>query len=235
MSKTRRVIVCVHGIGEQKAGFSDGLFKKIKIVPPNDWYEVSWQPVLSKPTTAIERTNMFFGHMLGKFLRKSFISIISDAIFYLGDAYGPKIREEFFTILDDILNSTPSDCNVEVIFIAHSLGTVILYDCLSEIKNGKQDKKYDRIKILKCITFGSPIAIFVKARNGFAALPENFDSILPWLNIIGEYDPIAYRLKNNGHYQEEFINTFPKMHTGYWKKRILKKAILDAYSYQPKD
>lgn len=232
-------VIVIHGIGNQQVGFSNFLYREInrgkdEIIPPHCWREVAWQCAINEPYNRIFRTIQRIGGPFSRFLRRVFISLLADAIFYSRPHYNPKIKEEFYKVISKIPNES------EVIFVAHSLGTVMLADCLAEIRDNKmsdyikENYEIKDFKIKKIITFGSPESIFSVGTSGVNGKKKGFDAELGWDNLVAKLDLIAWPLKdfyegvNDIIVRNEWKNHI-YLHSGYWYTKRLKKMIKEAY------
>lgn len=118
-----------------------------------------------------------------------------------------------------------------VIIVAHSLGSVIVYDYVMRFR---QDCELDKNITLKSfITMGSPIPIFASAMghpDSDIKLPDN---VKRWVNIINPLDGIARPIKlffrNIPIVEREvsFGNDPIGAHTGYWTDKRTAEMIAD--------
>ncbi|BAY99193.1 hypothetical protein NIES37_31720 [Tolypothrix tenuis PCC 7101] len=162
----------------------------------------------------------------GQEIRREFISdFVGDAFTYLNPERGAKIREAIAGHLEDFVNNHPEDKDLHI--VAHSMGTVILWDILFSDKFQPGDAAFkfrslilETVKIKSIITMGSPIVLFnmmldinPEHVNKFALLFHQ--QPIRWTNIIHSSDLIAYpissSLKINGvsnlSVQDKFIST----------------------------
>lgn len=161
----------------------------------------------------ITKTDEIFRY---KKFREGFLSqFIGDFLAYLNPNRGVAIRKLIAQQLYDFLKDNPNETELHI--IAHSLGSVILWDVLfSERFNSKDPAFYIRAMIndlnqykvaykvpLKSITtMGSPI-LFVNTM--LDVKPEQVkqladlyqDEPLRWINIIHSSDIVAYPLRTN--------------------------------------
>ncbi len=142
-----------------------------------------------------------------------FSHFVGDAFTYLNLERGKKIRENILEQLRDFLSQYPRETDLH--FVAHSLGTAILWDILfserfepndpalkiREMLNGLEPVTLNRKVLLKSITtMGTPIA-FLNIALGInqEAVRKSLDfhnlNELRWLNIINPSDILAYPLQ----------------------------------------
>ncbi|WP_413172461.1 hypothetical protein [Anabaena azotica] len=143
----------------------------------------------------------------GQELRQGFISdFVGDAFTYLNHEKGAKIRKSITEHLEDFIKNHSQETELHI--IAHSMGTVILWDMLFSDKFEPSDAALkfrslinERVKLKSITTMGSPIILFnmlldiqseqVKLRCKSQKYP------LKWLNIIHSSDMIAYPISSS--------------------------------------
>ena len=142
------------------------------------------------------------------FRRDYFSYFIGDTFSYLSSDRGQKIRRILADQLIDLVNNHPTEKELHI--VAHSLGTVILWDVLFSDRFSPSDPAYEirsligrdhgRISLSSITTMGSPIP-FLNLTLGI-----NIDHIqnfitqyqanrLRWKNLINSYDIIAYPIR----------------------------------------
>lgn len=142
--------------------------------------------------------------------RKGFLSeFVGDAFTYLSSERGAKIRELLATQLEDFITLHPQESEIHL--IAHSLGTVILWDVLfserldrdrATLKIRSMLRELSRsdcrrtVSLRSITTMGSPILLFNLmmeiSPERVQQFTSSFESPLQWLNIIHASDIIAY-------------------------------------------
>jgi len=146
---------------------------------------------------------------------------------YLGNhtdliSYQNNLQQNFQSQFKDI------NPDKKLIFITHSLGTLITLDFFKNIKDKHSDSD------ILFITMGSPInrliARFFPKIIDFHHLNE-FKN-LKWLNIYRPFDPVGTELNFNFIEKVENINTgqnkrIIKAHTDYWGDKMILGAIIN--------
>lgn len=143
----------------------------------------------------------------GQELRQGFISdFVGDAFTYLSHERGAKIRQSITEHLEDFIKNHSEEKELHI--IAHSMGTVILWDMLFSDKfaNGDAAFKFrslinEKVKLKSITTMGSPVILFnmllgieaeqVKLKCKLQEYP------LRWLNIIHSSDMVAYPISSS--------------------------------------
>ncbi|MBD2199653.1 MULTISPECIES: hypothetical protein [Calothrix] len=162
----------------------------------------------------------------GQEIRREFISdFVGDAFTYLNTERGAKIRESIFGNLEDFILAHPEEQEIHI--IAHSMGTVILWDILFSDKFSSNDAAFkirslilEKVNLKSITTMGSPILLFnmifdvtPEQVNNFARL--FYKQPIRWTNIIHSSDLIAYPISSslklsdscNLLVQDKFIST----------------------------
>lgn len=140
-------------------------------------------------------------------LRTFINTTLADILFYTSPIYCQRIvtrcTNEMNRLYELFLQRNPTYTG-QISVIGHSLGSVILYDILSNQTHDLQTEKacslieYNRLKFPVAYFFalGSPIAMFLTIR-GVTSIASDFT--LPTckglLHIFHPYDPIAYRIE----------------------------------------
>jgi hypothetical protein len=166
--------------------------------------------------------------------REGFLSeFFGDFLSYLNPERGATIRRLIAQQLEDFLEKNPEETELHI--IAHSLGSVILWDVLFSETFSSEDPAYAirsmingfsqsiplrRINLKSITTMGSPI-LFLNTM--LEVNPEKFKQFvngyknesLKWINIIHSSDIVAYPLRSslklnsteNLVFQDRFIST----------------------------
>ncbi|ACB50287.1 hypothetical protein cce_0936 [Crocosphaera subtropica ATCC 51142] len=140
-----------------------------------------------------------------EFRKEYFSYFIGDTFSYLSSDRGKEIRKKLANQLRDFVNHHPEEKELHI--VAHSLGTVILWDVLFSDRFSPSDsvhsirsligKKYGKISLSGVTTMGSPIP-FLNLTLGIDEkqiqdfLEEYQGNSSTWNNIINSYDIIAY-------------------------------------------
>lgn len=250
----RQAVIYLHGIGEQKAGYSFKSMEKLQetlpkvlkiilkkkdasvILPDLIFKEVVWAPITSEPQAEVwKRVNKKHDLDMVK-LRKFLISFAGDAVAYQktgeGDTVYNAIDAKVQSTIDSIKAEYPND-ELEFTFVAHSLGTIIVSNYLYDHRN--------EITATNLFTMGSPLAVWA-LRYGD---PSKADSPAQverpngaWINILDDEDVIGYPLRElNPKYKEavdmDYVTEIgrlismgnPVCHIGYWEDNNAIKPI----------
>jgi hypothetical protein len=140
--------------------------------------------------------------------REDFIAkFFGDFLTYLNTDKGIAIRKEIVNQFQDFVSCHPEE--KDIIFVAHSLGTLILWDLLFAQDLCQDDCAYKlrkmftsqelNLKLSGIVTMGSPL-LFMRFKQNidFSAVDKfnHNNQNLAWLNIIHASDLIAYPLGN---------------------------------------
>lgn len=239
---TKQAIIYVHGIGEQKPGYSHKSAEKVQetfsrlllkkdasIVPPDLVFrEVVWAPITSGPQAELwKRVNRKHDLDMVK-LRKLLISFAGDAIAYqktgVGDEVYNAIDGKVQSTIDSIKAEYPDD-ELEFTIVAHSLGTIIASNYLYDHADG--------ITATNLFTLGSPLAVWALRYGDPAAADRPVHVERPngaWINILDDEDVIGYPLRElNPQYRQAVDMDYvaeigglismgnPISHIGYWE------------------
>jgi hypothetical protein len=140
--------------------------------------------------------------------RKGFFSeFVGDAFTYLNSERGVKIRRLLTEQLQDFISRNPHETELHI--IAHSLGTVVLWDALFSDRFQPDDPAFilremiqgsSQLRLCSLTTMGSPIAFFnmmlgITPEQIKASVQQYGDRPLRWLNLIHGSDIIAYPIQ----------------------------------------
>ncbi|MCF4967866.1 hypothetical protein [Nostoc sp. CMAA1605] len=129
---------------------------------------------------------------------------MGDAFTYLNIERGAKIRETITLHLNELIQDYPDENELHI--VAHSMGTVILWDMLFSDKFSSGDSAFmfrdlinGRVKLKSITTMGSPILLFnmildIKKHQIHDFMSDFTQQNLRWTNIIHASDLIAYPL-----------------------------------------
>ncbi len=253
----KQAVIYLHGIGEQKAGYSHKsaeklqdtfaalLKKKDASLSPPDLIcrEVLWAPITSGPQAELwRRVNSKHDLDMVK-LRKFLVSFAGDAIAYQKTGEGDEVYHEIDgrvqSTVDAVKEEYAND-ELEFTFVTHSLGTIVasnyLYDHAAELT------------ATNLFTLGSPLAVWALRYGDPANADRPVQIERPngaWINILDDEDIIGYPLRElNPHYKAavdmDYVTEIggvismgnPISHIGYWEdnnaiKPIAYKLVLD--------
>lgn len=143
-----------------------------------------------------------------------------DFPWYLDSINGKKIRAQ----LRKEIRNARKESGTDVVLIAHSLGSVIAYDCLAEACN-----ENDRLPVAKLVTFGSPLGWTFELRDLDNRPESEFTTIggIPWRNYYYKEDYVSlYRGLGGNRFGNEVENLLLPLpagvkphgsHVAYWK------------------
>jgi hypothetical protein len=230
------LVFFIHGVATQNVGYADGLKKLIKNDFVNNkqnyphFYSSFWGDVLNdvgKLWNYIDKDlqdaksqysrSQFENIFRYREFREEFFSrFIGDFFAYMNPERGAKIRQKVASQLCDFLNQNSLEKELHI--VAHSLGSVILWDLLfsnrfqihqdsaflvREVIQGFSDSKSSHQVVLKSITtMGSPV-LFVNTMldlctEATVQFTEHYKNApLRWTNIIHASDIIAYPIKSS--------------------------------------
>lgn len=142
------------------------------------------------------------------FRKEYFSYFIGDAFSYLSSDRGGKIRRIIADQLIDLVRAHPAEEELHI--VAHSLGTVILWDVLFSDRFPTSDpaheirsligKERGKVSLSSVTTMGSPIP-FLNLTLGIDTnqiqnfLERHQKNRLIWNNLINSYDIIAYPIR----------------------------------------
>lgn len=215
-------VVIVHGMGEQKQGFSMKLQKGIA-----NYYqhlgadysrasilfqEIFWGDVLKE-----QQATLF--QRLGRDNRLDYHSLRHFFINYLGDviAYQPissessdasPFRDEIHRALREGLASFMRlkgfSEETPLVLIGHSLGSVIMFNYIWDQQMAEASSFIAGHSLAGFVTLGSPLALWTLRYPGFGrpirfpgqSLADTLSGHAKWINIFDRDDIIAYPLKS---------------------------------------
>ena len=185
----RIAVAIIHGIGQQKPDFAEGIMKELKerFV---EWIQVSssdpesqlvmqpiyWAPVLQNSENELWNRLLNGGELDFLSLRRFMVSFAADAIAYQP---APRERDAYDAVHQEVAASLKqlaanAGGSAPLCFIAHSLGTVITSNYFYDLQNrgkrrlisAKVRKKMGKTPLelgetlTSLYTFGSPIALW---------------------------------------------------------------------------
>ena len=215
------LIFFIHGVSTRNAQYSSllekGLEKRFDRIP--SFHSSFWGNVYAETSKLWNSVNQDlktldpeqFQH---KDFRQGYFSLfIGDAFTYLNSNRGARIRRIIADQLKDFIAHNPHE--KELHLIAHSLGTVILWDILFSNQFEPDDAAFEIREILKGSTYntlgnqitlksittmGSPIPFFnimlgITSKQINSLSEQYFSDSITWLNIINASDILAYPIK----------------------------------------
>ncbi len=242
-------IIFVHGVNAQTTGYSNQLFRAIlreyitglrqaglDAAQAQErgrglvQHEILWAEETTDLTNRYLTLQFEVSGRKGKwnFIAEAIDPLVIQILHYVKDKGHKKGPMNILKGFDQEIRQLELKPKDKVVFIAHSLGSVITYDYLFGFRKYKFDP---RRKVEGFISMGSPIPIFSAAMGH----PEN-DLRLParikrWINILDPDDGVARYCKR--HYprlkvEDVEVNTGwtpVGAHAAYWKSQDTAKLI----------
>ena len=229
------LVFFIHGVATQNANYSEALSKLVRedlnrqhrelpFFYPSFWGDVLkdknkiWNCILSDLRIASKRFKKTDASNLFRYqnFREGFLSdFVGDMLTYLNDERGFRIRRKLTDQLYDFILRFPDQENLHI--VAHSLGTVILFDMLFSNRFKVGDPVFEfrslikglshslgiepprKINLRSVTTMGAPILFFntmlnvdSETINGFFRRYQGMP--LRWVNLVHASDLIAYPL-----------------------------------------
>ncbi len=196
-------IIFIHGIGDAALKSAEAFEKNIKKETVHMGVEVHkffWKNLISKREGQLKKK---LGHFPKKELlsfnfnlkesietylivqlRRHLIGYFGDAVFYLSES-SKKVTSQ---LENAILEIAKEDNKAKISIVAHSLGSVIAFDVLSDKKFQMKMKK-NLLSIENLFTVGSPLALFLLRSE--ADHKQKLEITGEWQNIYDKRDIIA--------------------------------------------
>ena len=223
------LVFFIHGVNTQNFRYADTLIKKIKgnIKTPANFYSSFWGNLFNDKkhqiigyiekdlSRACEKHHEYkdLHHDIYRYgdRRNQLINnFLGDFLIYQNSERGRGIRKVICEQLNQFLENYPEQ--KEIHFVAHSLGSLILWDLLFSDKLPNDDpaflfrKKLNHLDLTSITTLGSPL-LFIKQMLdiNFSVVSHSMKEVfgketatphqLRWVNIIHSSDLVAYPLK----------------------------------------
>ena len=241
-------IIYIHGIHVRKPGYSTRLHQRVLdylekkqlkgFHPFSDvvFREVYWADVfegLSDKLRDFERP----AGLTWPIVRNEALMIIAQTLGYEDDrgiGAHEKIHDRIQAKLRELQFEGGADS--PVIFVAHSLGSIIASDFIWN----HQHRKYGFHRLKGLVTMGSPLAMWGMRWEDFG-VPIVMQSMgRPWINFVANSDVIGWPLKNlNERYSQEVTKDVilpvtwnwktwsPTSHVSYWTSQPVAETIGD--------
>jgi pimeloyl-ACP methyl ester carboxylesterase len=186
-----RKIVAIHGIGNNKPGWSDSL-RAFLDIPESDWIEFNYEDLMDKTwfhRVVVTATKVYLSHTYGPeaaALGAGTEDYFNDLVSYF---VMNGTRLEIAVRLKEILRAHP-----DAIILAHSLGSVVAYETL---------KNFD-LSAHTLITMGSPLSKhlvkrFLRVQN------RERPKLVNWYNVWSLFDPVSGKVEGLGcHRTDQF-------------------------------
>ncbi len=244
-------VALVHGMGNQGPDFADAAIEEIRSrirdfgKNPSDvsWKSVHWGGILAGRENELWR-RLSADHDLDhvRIRRDIVISGLGDAIVYQGPAFGHStvyrpIHEKIAVSLTELRNSLDKKDKAPLVFIAHSLGGVIVSNYIWDAQRGflpptSATTSFSKAETLSgLIRFGCNIPLFtlsrplpqnktikfpgVKSRYCFPGTNKTARSrVLKWNNYFDADDILGYPLKPINSAYDKVVNKDIQIQTG---------------------
>ena len=250
---TQQVVIFIHGVGDQQAGYSLVCERAIRdqladYLSSGEQANVSYREVLWAPETSVNQARLWSKvsskHDLDMVkLRKFFVGFAGDAVAYQRTAEGKPVYDAIHAKVRIQIDAAISEADgedVEFTFLAHSLGSVIISNFLWDERQ--------HFKATNLFTVGSPIALWLLRYGDISNSRDPVEVARPegvWVNILDDEDVIAYPLREiNSSYKAAVDKDYmteiggilssgtPLSHVGYWDdgnvvKPVAQKLTLD--------
>lgn len=231
-------ILFVHGIGQQKPGYSKEWQKNLKVFLCSNktrFIEVYWQDVFDKAKEKlVPQNDKLYSTLMDVLLQDSakrkiritdwLRKVLADFVIYL---VNKNLRNDIKERLKKPLLKIDNKGILSI--ISHSWGTVIAYDVLFDFFRKKRD-----IFITNLFTFGSPLWLLKKADHILSishyAGAHKLGNIQLWINVYARGDPVGGSLKSFDVDKNLLIPSIPGVipHTSYFVRNnryVLKDII----------
>lgn len=201
-------ILAVHGLGENRAGFSDKLRTRIQGAHPDViWDELLWSD------SFIDQVKWFVNTMSHD---NSLTKRLADFFYYMHPKLGHTVRMDFWKAAID------AD-----IVIGYSAGSVVAYDALTRFAGSTSPNNRVPEPKVALVTMGSPLAFYV-ASTGNLQEPN----ALYWMNIYDKRDGLSSSLGEVFNSEKFIVDDVP-VHTGgiftphlnYWGSKNVAEQV----------
>lgn len=179
-----RKIVAIHGIGDNKPGWSEPMRLNLDI-PKEDWIEFNYEDLMDRSffhKVVVTGTKIYLTHTYGP--EASVMAEVAED--YINDIISYFVmngtRLEIQVRLKGLLKENP-----DAVLIGHSLGSVVAYETL---------KNFD-VRVHSMFTFGSPLSKGLVRK--FLRIPnQNRPDLINWINVWSMLDPVSGKINNLG-------------------------------------
>jgi len=206
-------VITLHGINTFHQDYADSLTRSLWDIPNIRTRSVYWGHHVKPYLDASRRR--FYGRPIPWWrpisrLRRSFINFAQQSMEYSLLYLEPDIQRKILDTIEYAIREEVRAGSDQFVFVAHSLGTMAIYDTLVRMQEA------DRLpwgETLDIITMGCPIAIFPHSD----IRKVNFKN--QWLNLLDVEDAIARPLSPlDLRVSDKIISTggILSAHEGYW-------------------
>lgn len=254
-------IVFVHGMGYQNSGYSQAMQKNItrayQLVRPGlqvadlQFKEVLWSPILKEQQRLLYQRVSHKRGLNYRLIRRFFFDYLGDAVAYqaicsAGDSQAIEVYQLIHAQIEIALAQLAEQPGLDraqmpLVFIGHSLGTVILSHFIwdqQQLKNSALSPLETCATLAGLFTMGSPLALWSLRFKHFgtpiafpgAGLSARLQAHARWYNFYDRNDAIATPLQPiNEAYKQRvsadiavnaggiFSGWNPMSHMAYWR------------------
>jgi len=248
----RQAVIFVHGIGKQQSGYSHEARQAIeqwirsyleKRVPQVEMEAFVFEEVLWSPVTDGVESELWYrlrrsADLDQKKLRRFVVEFLGDVLAYQPTAHSERSNAyvQIHEVLNDAVDRLEAENQsegLELTFVAHSLGSVVVSDFLYD-----HQQEFQAVNLF---TLGSPLALWtlIHGDPDKAACPARVaEPHGVWINILDDDDIVGYPLRGvNRHYRRAVHRDYvteigaPVLrhsvasHTAYWTDGNVVKPI----------
>ncbi len=216
-------ILFVHGVDHASTNFARNLADRVFKITRKTTHDITFDSLVWSDATS----SIINDYEYMQPIRPYFWSMLTDKIDPLAIQvlhYVDSKKDN--SILDDVDRDFRRAIGDEkdLVIVAHSLGSVIMFDYLF----GFGSKKPPVGLRIRLITVGSPLPIFWAAMGHFT-LPKYPKRIKKWLNVYSPRDAIARPMSSYDVDEIEVRTAFLpiRAHVRYWKNRKLARIVAE--------
>jgi hypothetical protein len=251
-------VLIIHGVGSQEDCFAQPMIDHLKEkLSESDRTKICWKPVwwahlLDRKEDILLRELFPEGDSNSWFdwfkLRAFVMNYVGDLIAYryLPNISDPtKERNEIYEVIHEIVHDSIVEIKNElrsedtpIIVMAHSLGSVIMFDYIRDRQNHLDEDTYGHTPLegmetlAGFITFGSPYTLFTLANKPVLSINFPLGKKAKWLNFYDEDDVLGWPLKDlpvckHCTIEDKPISVGwnPRCHNEYWTNDNFTKPV----------
>lgn len=220
------IVIPIHGMGIKPPGYSQDWLKilnKSKVVKTNNivWKEFTWDHLNDDNVAGLQ--NAIDNVKSVPLLFKPLNWIVSSGLDVLYYRYHKAQKKAVWDLRYFVNKIAAEDEEAQIVILAHSLGSALMYDALSDIlKNQPSYLNNDRITL---VTFGSPLTSTFQRLFLMIDVKKIFPKL--WVNLSGKRDPVggsnmslpSFNKKNQiwydvAHHEFQYLESFKDT---FWK------------------
>ena len=242
-------IIYIHGIHVRKPGYSTRIHQRVldylerrknpegfRPCVDVSFREVYWADIF-EPLSDKLRKGMHPAGLTWPLFRNEALMIIAQTLGYEDDrgiGAHERIQDRIQAKLRELQFEAGADS--PVIFVAHSLGSIIASDFIWDHQHYKRG--FPRLRGL--VTMGSPLAMWGMRWEDFGEPITMQSQGRPWINLVADSDVIGWPLRNlNDRYAQEVTEDVvlpvtwnwktwsPTSHVSYWTSSTVARTIGD--------